>query len=71
MNRILLWFLFGVFTSLALLMVVFGILFIKDVYVHRAEASFGSLIFGILLLMAGAGVLSSTIAETVRKLFQR
>jgi hypothetical protein len=39
MNRILLWFLFGVFTSLALLMVVFGVLFIKDVYVHRAEAS--------------------------------
>jgi len=71
MNKILLWFLFGVFTSLALLMVVFGILFIKDVYVHRAEASFGSLIFGILLLMAGAGVLSSTIAETVRRLFQR
>lgn len=71
MNRILLWFLFGVFTSMALLMVVFGALFIRDVYVHRAEASFGSLIFGILLLLAGGGVLSSTIAETVRKLFQK
>jgi hypothetical protein len=71
MNRILLWFLFGVFTSLALLMVVFGILFIKDVYGHSAEASFGSLIFGILLLLVGGGVLSSTIAETIRKLFQR
>jgi hypothetical protein len=71
MNKILLWFLFGVFTSLALLMVVFGILFIKDVYGHSAEASFGSLIFGILLLLVGGGVLSSTIAETVRKLFQK
>lgn len=56
---------------MALLMVVFGVLFIKDVYVHRAEASFGSLIFGILLLLVGGGVLSSTIAETVRKLFQK
>jgi len=71
MNRILVWFLFGVFTSLALLMVVFGIIFIKDVYVHRAEASFGSLIFGVLLLLVGGGVLSSTIAETARKLFQK
>lgn len=71
MNRILLWFLFGVFISLALLMIVFGLLFIKDVYVHRAEASFGSLIFGILLLLAGGGLLSSTIAETVKKLFQK
>jgi hypothetical protein len=71
MNRLLLWFLFGVFTSLALLMVVFGVLFMKDVYVNRAEASFGSFIFGVLLLLAGGGVLSSTIAETVRKLFQK
>ncbi|HNS78885.1 MAG: hypothetical protein WBJ54_01510 [Syntrophorhabdus sp.] len=71
MSRILLWFLFGVFTSMALLMVVFGVLFIKDVYVNRAEASFGSLIFGVLLLLAGGGVLSSTIAETVRRLLQK
>lgn len=71
MSRILLWFLFGVFTSMALLMVVFGVLFIKDVYVNKAEASFGSLIFGVLLLLAGGGVLSSTIAETVRRLLQK
>jgi hypothetical protein len=56
---------------MALLMVVFGVLFIKDVYVNRAEASFGSLIFGVLLLLAGGGVLSSTIAETVRRLLQK
>jgi len=71
MSRILLWFLFGVFTSMALLMVVFGVLFIQDVYANRAEASFGSLIFGVLLLLAGGGVLSSTIAETVRRLLQK
>jgi hypothetical protein len=56
---------------MALLMVAFGVLFIKDVHVNRAEASFGSLIFGILLLLVGGGVLSSTIAETIRKLFQK
>ncbi|MCX5798865.1 MAG: hypothetical protein NTU90_04795 [Proteobacteria bacterium] len=69
MNRIWSWFAFGVFFTLSVTMIVFGILFIRDVYVFRGEVSFGSLIFGIILLMVGGGLLSSTIAETIRKFY--
>lgn len=69
MNRIWSWFAFGVFFTLSVIMIVFGILFIRDVYVFRGEVSFGSLIFGIILLMVGGGLLSSTIAETIRKFY--
>jgi hypothetical protein len=71
MNRLLLWFVFGVFFTAAILMITFGVLFIKDVYVNRAEVAFGSLIFGIILLLAGGGLLSSTVAETIRKLIHK
>jgi hypothetical protein len=71
MNRLLLWFLFGVFFSVSMVMVVFGVLFLRDVYVYRGEVSFGSFIFGMLLVVVGGGLLSSTIAETVRKLTQK
>jgi hypothetical protein len=69
MNRILFWFVFGVFFTLSIMMIVFGILFIRDVYLHRGEAVFGSLLVGIILLMTGGGLLSSTVAETIRKLY--
>jgi hypothetical protein len=69
MNRLWSWFVFGVFFTLSVTMIVFGILFIRDVYIYRGEVSFGSLIFGIILLMVGGGLLSSTIAETIRKFY--
>jgi hypothetical protein len=70
MKRMLSWFTFGVLLTLSVIMIVFGVLFIKDVYLHSGEAVFGSLLFGIILLVVGGGLLSSTIAETVRKLCQ-
>lgn len=71
MNRMFFWFIFGVFFTLSMIMIVFGILAIRDVYVSRGEAVFGSLIFGIVLLLVGGGLLSSTIAETIRKLKEK
>jgi hypothetical protein len=70
MQRMISWFIFGVFFTLSIMMIVFGILFIRDVYVATGEVSFGSLILGVMLLLAGGGILSSTVAETARKLFQ-
>ncbi|MCX8111531.1 MAG: hypothetical protein N3D15_09850, partial [Syntrophorhabdaceae bacterium] len=64
MNRMFFWFIFGVFFSLSITMIVFGIIAISDVYYHRQDAVFGSFIFGIILILAGGGILSSTIAET-------
>jgi len=68
MNRMFFWFIFGVFFSLSITMIVFGIITISDVYLRRENAIFGSIIFGILLILAGGGILSSTIAETIYKL---
>lgn len=68
MNRILFWFVFGVVFSLSIIMIALGILSIKDVYLHSGEVAFGSLMLGILLIMAGGGILFSTIAETIRRL---
>ena len=65
------WFVFGVFFTLSIIMVVFGILFVRDVYYSRGEAVFGSLLIGVILLLAGGGLLSSTVAETVRKFLKK
>ena len=71
MDRLWFWFVFGVFFTLSVMMIVFGILFIKDVYLSSGEAAFGSLIIGAVLLLAGGGLLSSTIAETIRKVLKK
>ena len=39
LNRIFFWFVFGVFFTLSIVMIVFGILFIRDVYYSRAEVA--------------------------------
>ena len=71
MDRLWFWFVFGVFFTLSVMMIVFGILFIKDVYLSSGEVAFGSLIIGAVLLLAGGGLLSSTIAETIRKVLKK
>jgi uncharacterized membrane protein YhaH (DUF805 family) len=71
MGRLWFWFVFGVFFTLSIMMIVFGILFIRDVYYSGNEVAFGSLIIGVVLLLAGGGLLSSTVAETVRKLLKK
>jgi hypothetical protein len=67
MNRLLFWFVFGVFFALSMILIVFGILSVRDVYLQRGEVAFGSLILGIILIMTGGGLLFSSIAETIRK----
>jgi hypothetical protein len=62
------------FTFAAMLM-VFGVLFMRDVYVSAGSASgevaFTSLLFGIILLLVGGGLLCSTVAETIKKLMAK
>jgi len=53
-------------------MIVFGIPFVRDTYYSsNGEVAFGPLIIGVILLLAGGGLLSSTIAETMRKLLKK
>ncbi len=63
-----------IFTFSVMLM-VFGVLFIRDVYTSigsgAGEVAFTSLLFGIILLLVGGGLLCSTIAETIRKLLPK
>ena len=75
MQRALFWFVFGAMITFAVMLMVFGILFMKDVYVSMGsgsgEVAFTSLLFGIILLLVGGGLLCSTIAETIRKLLAK
>ena len=75
MHRALFWFLFGVMLTFAILLMAFGVLFMRDVYLSMGSASgevpFTSLLFGIILLLVGGGLLCSTIAETVKKLMPK
>ena len=72
MRRPLFWFMFGVIFTFAVMLMVFGVLFMRDVYVSAGSASgevaFTSLLFGIILLLVGGGLLCSTVAETIKKL---
>ena len=75
MHKALFWFLFGVVFTFSVMLMVFGVLFMKDVYMSmgsaRGEVPFTSLLFGMILLLVGGGLLCSTIAETVRKLIAK
>ena len=75
MHRALSWFLFGVMFTFAATLMVFGVLFMRDVYVSigsaDGEVAFTSLLFGMILLLVGGGLLCSTIAETVKKLLAK
>ncbi len=69
------WFMFGVFVTFGAMLMLFGVLFMKDVYlsliVAKGTIAFPSLLFGIILLMVGGGLLSSTIAKSIRKMASR
>lgn len=75
MHRALFWFVFGAMITFAIMLMVFGVLFMKDVYVSMGsgtgEVTFTSLLFGIILLLVGGGLLCSTVAETIRKLLTK
>jgi hypothetical protein len=65
------WFMFGVYMTLGIIMVIFGALFLRTVfislYLAQGEIAFSSLMLGIVLLMVGGGIVSSSIARYVKK----
>jgi hypothetical protein len=62
---------FGVYITLGTIMIVFGAFFLRTVfmslYLAQGEIAFSSLILGVMLLMVGGGVVSSSIARYVKK----
>ncbi len=75
MHRTLFWFLFGVMFTFSVMLMVFGVLFMRDVFGSvgsgSGEVAFTSLLFGIVLLLVGGGLLCSTVAETIKKLLAK
>ena len=62
---------FGVYMTLSIVMLAFGALYLRTVFVSlylaQGEIAFSSLILGIVLLMVGGGIFSSSIARYVKK----
>jgi hypothetical protein len=71
MKRMLSWFLFGVFLTFGMMLIVFGVFFMRNllfaVGTGSGEFAVPSLLFGIVLILVGGGLISSTVAETVRR----
>lgn len=74
MHRSVFWFLFGVIITFGCVLMVFGVLFIRDAFISAGETGgevmILSLLFGIILLLVGGGLLSSCIAESIRKMWR-
>ena len=65
MKSTMYWLTFGLSVSFGVVMVFFGAVFIRSMcfcfYLSRGQAAFSSLLMGVLLLLVGGGLLSSTI----------
>ena len=74
MHRALFWFLFGVMLTFSVMLMVFGVIFMRSVLSMGSasgEDAFVSFLFGIILLLVGGGLLCSTVAETIKKLMAK
>jgi hypothetical protein len=75
MKSALYWFMFGVCVTFGAMMIVFGVVFLREAYfsvsLSRGEMAFPTLLLGILLLLVGGGLLSSSIATSFRKVCSR
>lgn len=63
------WFLLGVLVTTGLMMMTFGVLFIRSMMTSSLSGVgiFALLLLGIVLLLTGGGLLSSTVAESIRR----
>jgi len=68
MKKSVSFFIQGVLITLSLLMVIFGLILIANAFHTEGEVAFGSLFFGILLILTGGGLGVSSIAELVKKI---
>ena len=75
MKSALSWVLYCVYTAVGLALVYFGLLFLKNIYLclclSEGKAAFGSLLFGVILLLVGVGLVASTVALSVKKKWAR
>ena len=65
------WALYCLYAAVGLVMVYFGILFLKNIYaclcLSEGKNAFASLLFGVVLLLVGVGLVSSTVVHSIKK----
>ena len=71
MKSLLYWIMFGVYMIVGFVLLFFGALFLRHVYIallmSDGRIAIPSLLFGVILLMVGGGILSSAFARSVRR----
>ncbi len=75
-HRAMFWFFFGAIVTFGFTLMAFGVVFLRDAFIGmgdavRGEFVFSSFLFGMVLLIVGGGLLSSAIAESVRRMWKR
>ncbi len=75
MKSALYWIKFGVYVVVAIIMLIFGALFIRHVFVSLCladgKAVFLSLLLGVILFLVGGRLLCTTLARSVMRAFAR
>jgi len=71
MRSLLYWIVFSVYTIVGLVLLFFGVLFLRHVYValwmSAGRIAIPSLLLGVILLMVGGGILFSTFARSFKR----
>lgn len=71
MKSVVYWVVFGVYMVVGLLLLAFGVLFLRHVYValwmSDGRIAIPSLLFGVILLMVGGGILFSAFVRSAKK----
>jgi hypothetical protein len=65
------WVVFGVYTVVGVVMLFFGALFLRHVYVSLwmsdGRIAFSSLLLGVILFLVGGRILFSTLASSIKR----
>jgi len=71
MRSVLYWIVFAVYMIVGFVLLFFGVLFLRHVYValwmSEGRIALPSLLFGVILLMVGGGILFSTFVRSVKR----
>lgn len=74
-KRLVSWFVFGVFLTFGMMLIVFGVFFMRNLLAalgtDQGQVAFPSFLFGITLILVGGGLISSTVAESLKRILEK
>ncbi len=75
MKSALSWVVRCVYAAVGLVLVYLGVLFLGNIYIclylSEGKVAFGSLLLGVILLLVGVGLVSSTVVLSLKKAWAR